>query len=138
MKIAHRKLRARIFQPENRASFTKFFIPPAGSLFSEAGLEAAVATVLADIKRKLPDHEYRAVKIGPASFNFVWVAKVASAAATIALAFMLAGCTRVPAKAKAHRKVNLLCRSGVPRDGSTHVLQGRRISADVPEAFCLL
>jgi hypothetical protein len=68
-----KEIRFRVFEPGNNASRMLKLRAPAGQVYNEAAVDAALFQVAEKVEAVYPSHEYTVVQIGPAHFNFVWV-----------------------------------------------------------------
>lgn len=71
-------LTLKLFLPGNKKRIVRNLKPPQGMYINSTIIEAQLMAAAKEIDRKFPQHEYRLVPTGPASFNFVWVREKAA------------------------------------------------------------
>ncbi|MBZ5700270.1 MAG: hypothetical protein LAN84_00325 [Acidobacteriia bacterium] len=62
----------RVFNVWNNGKTTRKFRAKPGHGYSEEAIEKMLEETANDLERRLPQHEYSLVQVGPAAFNFVW------------------------------------------------------------------
>lgn len=65
-------LRVKIFAPGNKSSRLLILKAPAGTAWTEQGIENQLKHLAGQIETAWPVHEFRLVPTGKANFNFVW------------------------------------------------------------------
>jgi hypothetical protein len=78
---SYKIVRIKVFAPGNGEFEKEKFNAEPGCVFTGQGIDKLLDTVANAIEKRWPDHEYKLLEIGPATYNFVWVkAKDASPA----------------------------------------------------------
>lgn len=67
-----RRVRMKIFAPNNKTFIRRTIIAGRSRAFSEKGIDRALDLAAAAVERLYPEHEYTVVQTGPNSFNFIW------------------------------------------------------------------
>lgn len=69
---AWKTITIRVFNVGNDGKTTRKFRAAPGKAYTEAHIDDLLYRVAEDLEKRFPREEFELVKVGPASFNFVW------------------------------------------------------------------
>jgi hypothetical protein len=67
-----KKVKLRIFSPQNASSVVRYIRAPAGKQFSPSGIDNILESAVNHLDKNFPYDEFSMVQIGQAEYNFVW------------------------------------------------------------------
>jgi hypothetical protein len=64
-------LRVKVFAIDNRACTVRIMRRPSGKSWDSVSVNATLAAIAEDLRRRFPGFDYKLIPIGPLAFNFV-------------------------------------------------------------------